>query len=68
MIVKFRPLGGKDWQAISAKHLARATYTAELPALRDDIEYHIAAETADGRNIVWPATAPEVNQTIVITR
>lgn len=65
--LKLRPLGGKDWQGIPASHLARATYMAELPELQGDVEYHITAETADGRILLWPATAPELNQTIVTT-
>ena len=63
--VKLRRLGGGDWQDLPARHVARATYSVELPPLHDDVEYHITAETADGRNLVWPATAPALNQTIV---
>jgi hypothetical protein len=66
VIVKLRPLGGKDWQEISAKHIARAVFEVSLPPARDDFEYHIISETADGTPLLWPATAPQLNQTVVI--
>ena len=64
MVVKVRPLGGK-WQTIPATHLARAVYAAKLPTVPDDFEYYLTAETAGGQKLVWPATAPSVNQTVV---
>ena len=65
--VKVRPLGG-EWQAIPATHLGRAVYEAMLPPPQDDFEYHITAETAGGQQLVWPATAPGLNQTVVVTQ
>jgi hypothetical protein len=64
--VHFRPLGNGKWKTIMATHLARAVYVAKLPAAQDDFEYYISAETAGGKRIVWPATAPEINQTVVV--
>jgi hypothetical protein len=60
-VVHVRPLGKGDWQAIPATHLARAVYEVALPAAQDDFEYYITAT-----NLVWPATAPDINQTVVI--
>ena len=62
--VNVRPFGG-GWQAIPATHLGRAVYEAKLPPAQDDFEYFITAETAAGRQLVWPATAPSINQTVV---
>jgi hypothetical protein len=39
-----------------------------FPALDDDIEYYLRAETASGQTLVWPTTAPEMNQTVVVWR
>jgi hypothetical protein len=64
--VRVRPFGGA-WQAIPATHLGRAVYEAKLPPPQDDFEYHITAETAGGQQLVWPATAPSLNQTVVVT-
>ena len=64
--VKLRPLGGRDWQESPARHIARAVFEATLPPAKDDFEYHIASETADGTPLVWPATAPLITQTVVV--
>jgi hypothetical protein len=60
--VKVRALGGNDWQKIPAEHIARAVFEAKLPAAREDFEYCITA----GENLVWPAAAPAINQTVVV--
>jgi hypothetical protein len=59
--VHLRSLGQGDWQTIPATHVARAVYEAKLPAQREDFEYYITT----GENLVWPATAPQLNQTVV---
>jgi hypothetical protein len=64
--VLVRQLGGRKWKTIPARHLARAVFEARLPAARDDFEYHVTAETAGGQKMFWPATAPAMNQTVVI--
>ena len=43
----------------------RAVHTVSLPAVEGDIEYNIRATTVDGTKLIWPATAPAVNQTVV---
>jgi hypothetical protein len=60
--VHFRPLGKGGWQTIPATHLARAVYEVKLPAAQDDFEYYVTA----GNALVWPATAPQLNQTVVV--
>jgi hypothetical protein len=67
VVVKIRPLGKGDWQSIAAKHLGRAVWQATLPAATDDFEYQVEAETANGKKLAWPPTAPQMNQTVVIT-
>jgi hypothetical protein len=34
----------------------------ELPPASVDFEYHVTA----GSGLVWPATAPQLNQTVVV--
>lgn len=65
--VHFRPLGKGEWKSIPAAHIARAVHHAILPAATDDFEYHIHAERTDGTIVAWPATAPQLNQTVVVT-
>jgi hypothetical protein len=60
--VKIRPLGQGAWQTIPATHLARAVFEATLPAARGDFEYYVTA----GKGLIWPATTPRLNQTVVV--
>jgi hypothetical protein len=64
--VRVRPLGQGEWTAVPAAHAARAVYEAKLPVTTEDFEYYISAETSAGDHLVWPATAPEMNQTVVV--
>lgn len=61
-VVHLRPLGKSDWQTISVQHLGRAVYEARLPLAGEDFEYYITAV----KDLVWPATAPQINQTVVV--
>ena len=65
VVVNVRRLGGGSWRKIPAKHIARAVYSAPLPAAKDDFEYHVTAKTASGIELHWPASAPRLNQTVV---
>jgi hypothetical protein len=62
VMVHFRPLGMGDWQVRPARQVARAVFLAELPAAQGDFEYTLTA----GDGLVWPATAPAMNQTVVV--
>jgi hypothetical protein len=64
--VLWRPLGAGEFRAIRLKHVARAVYQVELPLPRQDFEYRIEATTAGGVKLTWPATAPEMNQTVLL--
>ena len=63
----WRPLGKGPFQRIEVKHLARAVYQATLPPATEDFEYYIQAQTEDGKDLAWPATAPRLNQTVVVS-
>ncbi|MCX6926723.1 MAG: malectin domain-containing carbohydrate-binding protein [Verrucomicrobia bacterium] len=65
--VHVRPLGRGDWQTIPAAHVARAVHNVSLPAAQDDLEYYVTAETSGGEKLLWPATAPALSQTVVIS-
>ena len=66
VIVRVRPLGSNAWQTVPATHLARAEFQAKLPVAQDDFEYCVVAECADGQTLHWPATAPTMNQTVIV--
>jgi hypothetical protein len=60
-----RKLGSKNWQPIEAIHIARAIWSTTI-RVDDDMEYYVFAKTKKGEKLVWPASAPEINQTIVV--
>ena len=62
----WKPLGSvEDYRKAPLDHVGRAVYTVSLPATDVDFEYHIRATTAAGAKLIWPATAPSINQTVV---
>jgi hypothetical protein len=63
----WRTLGSGKFTAVEMAHSARATYRVSLPALTEDIEYYIEAQTG-GRSVFFPVTAPALNQTVVVLK
>jgi len=66
VVVEVRPLGRGSWRQLPAQHIARAVYSAPLPGAKDDFEYHVTAWTVSGVELHWPASAPHLNQTVVV--
>jgi len=62
----WRELGRGEYRQIDLKHKARAVYSVTIPSARADMEYYIKAETAGGKALVWPATAPLLNHTVIV--
>ena len=53
---------------MSLSHVARGVYSVVLTSeqIAGDFEYHIKATGGDGKTLLFPATAPELNQTVVV--
>ena len=66
VVVKTRPLGRGKWRKVEARHVARVVYQATLPAATEDFEYYVEAIMTGGQRMRWPATAPELNRTVVV--
>jgi hypothetical protein len=66
-VLRWRPLGGGQFSAVPLEHVARGVYTVALPAaaLGGDFEYYIEATVA-GKPLLFPPTAPAMNQTVVV--
>jgi hypothetical protein len=64
--IRVRPLGKGAWKAIEARHIARSVWNATLPAAKEDFEYQVVAKTMSGKELIWPASAPAINQTVVV--
>ena len=63
----WRPMGKGQFQPVEVKHLGRAVYQAALPPATEDFEYYIQAQTVQGKTLVWPAEAPKISQTVVVS-
>lgn len=64
--VVWRPLGRGAFSRVPAEHVARSVYRAALPPACDCFEYRLEVVTAGEESLVWPATAPARNQTVVV--
>lgn len=63
----WRPMGRGKYRRIDLSHVGRGVYTVTLPPARGQaIEYYILATTAEGKELVWPVTAPKLNKTVVV--
>jgi len=69
LAVMWRPLGSGEFRSTRFEHAGRGAYAVSLPAeaTQDDLEYYIEAQTDRGV-LRFPATAPRLNQTVVVVR
>ncbi|MBI4326689.1 MAG: hypothetical protein HY674_15710 [Chloroflexi bacterium] len=62
----WRVLGTGEFAAVDLRHVARGVYSVVLPPMPEaGLEYYIRAATDDRRQLVFPPTAPRLNQTVV---
>ncbi|MBN2270441.1 MAG: hypothetical protein JXN61_07500, partial [Sedimentisphaerales bacterium] len=65
----WRTMGSGEFKKIALTHVARAVYSATIPAdqiEQHDIEYYITARRAETPDLVFPPDAPQTTQTVVI--
>ena len=63
----WRKLGEARFARVPLKFVARGVYSVQLPAgVEDDFEYYIQVEAGPGKQVYYPATAPKLNQTVVV--
>jgi len=62
----WRTMGSGSYRIIPLKHIARSVYSATLPAANKEFEYYIETRESDGKKLKWPATAPQLNQTVIV--
>ena len=63
-----RPLGSGAFVSNPLTHVARGVYRVTLPApsIESDFEYYAQAKRGDS-SLVFPPTAPALNQTVVVS-
>lgn len=67
-VLHWRPLGAGAFKTRSFEHVGRSVYQTLLPAVPKGaigIEYYITAKSGK-RKVVFPASAPQINQTVVL--
>jgi len=67
----YRPMGTDNYTKATLTHVARGVYSVMIPAREiknNDLEYHIKVTFDDDHSVYFPATAPQMNQTVVIIR
>jgi hypothetical protein len=64
----WRTMGKSTYNRIPLKHIARGVYSVTIPAhkIKNDLEYYIRVSSAADQQATFPASAPNINQTIVI--
>ncbi len=68
--VHYRPMGAGKFSRKKLGHLGRGVYSVSLPAdaIASDTEYYVQIVTDSGEKLRFPATAPAINQTVVVTQ
>jgi hypothetical protein len=62
----WRVIGTGSFASADLRHLARGVYAVDLPPVSEaGIEYYLEATTDAGARLVFPPTAPRLNQTVV---
>jgi hypothetical protein len=62
----WRPLGRGGFVKVPANHRSRQAYRVSLPPRSEGtLEYYLEAKLADGKKVFWPATAPDLCQTVI---
>jgi len=63
--IYWREMGRGAFRAVPLENVARGVYRLTLPAPAAGIEYYLEAN-ADGQVVHFPATAPTLNQTVIV--
>jgi len=62
----WRSLGDGSFKKVGATRRTRQAYRATLPAqVQGTVEYYLESVLDNGRRVLWPATAPSMNQTVI---
>ncbi len=64
----WKPLAGKSYQNQELAHVSGGIYTVTLApeSIPEDFEYYIEVKSKGNETFVFPATAPSMNQAVVI--
>jgi len=63
----YRPLGKGNYKSKQLTHIARGVYSLTLSPRPNDFEYYLQAQLPKVK-IVYPAAAPNLNQTVIVIK
>jgi hypothetical protein len=63
-VLRWREMGKGDYQEAPLERVDRGVYLVSLASSDKDLEYYLKVR-ADGQEVHYPATAPELSQTVV---
>ena len=63
----YRSLGEGKYESQTLTHVARGVYALTLPPQPGDFEYYLEAQIS-AKKIVYPVTAPNLNQTVIVIK
>jgi hypothetical protein len=68
-VLRLRLLGTYTENEVEFTRLDRGVFRAEIPAamIPDDFEYYILVREKNSNEYLWPATAPKMWQTVVVS-
>jgi hypothetical protein len=69
-VLFWRPMGKGKYNKIALTHIARGVYSVKIPAnkIKTDLEYYVVVNSTDGQQVSFPATAPNISQTVVVSK
>ena len=65
-VLYWRPLGKGEFLALPMDHVARGVYHVTISNADDDLEYYVQVTMNQNDTTSWPATAPDMNQTVLV--
>jgi hypothetical protein len=65
VVLRWREMGRGSFRSAPLENKARGSYFVRLSPPAAGLEYYVEA-VADGRTVLFPATAPETNQTVIV--
>jgi hypothetical protein len=68
-VLCWRPLGRGPFRSVALDPVGRGVYATLLPCVEaqvPDFEYYLKVTPARSKTVVWPATAPRLNQTVIV--
>jgi hypothetical protein len=65
----WRKMGMGKYSDLNIENVSRAVYSVQIPVSvinSEDFEYYITARMPSGKTLIYPPTAPEINNTVIV--